>query len=98
MGQKFVSPEFQLLVALYGIHFALWIPLALRLSPAISLAKFAIIFAPIVTCYSLSAIWLGVSREIRRGDQTLSGVEGFLPGGHLCLLVFSLLSPLFALY
>jgi hypothetical protein len=86
----FVNPEIQILLALYAIHFSLWIPAAARLYPAMFLPM---LLAPVVFCHGISALYLLIKRAIRGEDNGARGIEGFPPGGHLLLLIFTLASP-----
>ena len=92
----FVNPEIQILLALYAIHFVLWIPAATRLYPAMLLPTLAVGLAPVVICHGLSAFYLLIKRAIRGGDNGARGIDGFIPGGHLLLVVFTLASPFIA--
>ena len=91
IGQRFVRPELQWIIALYGIHFAVWVPISLRLSPPAFLAQFLLIIAPLAVCYGIPAAWLGVSYAIRESNPMSHGEFGFLLTVHLCLLAFTLL-------
>jgi hypothetical protein len=91
IGQRFVRPEFQLLVALYAIHFAVWVPTALRLSTRASFSQVLLVLAPLSVCYSMPAIWLGFSYAFRKNNPLSQDGPSFLPMVHLCLLAFTLL-------
>jgi hypothetical protein len=92
----FINREIQIILALYAIHFVIWIPIVLRLFPTLPLPKLAVAVAPVVLCHGLSASYLWVSREVRGGEKDSRGIEGFIPGGHLLLLIFTLVSPFLA--
>jgi hypothetical protein len=89
-GQRFVRPEFQLLIVLYAIHFALWVPVALRFATRAPSSQLLLVLAPVAVCFGISAIWLGVSYTLRKNNLSQGG-PSFLPLAHLCLLAFTVL-------
>jgi len=91
IGQRFVRPELQLIIALYGIHFAAWVPISLRLASPVFLAQFLLVIAPLAACYGIPAAWLGVLYAIRQSNTMSQGGFGYLLIVHLCLLAFTLL-------
>jgi len=79
----------QLIIALYGIHFAVWVPTSLRLAPPGFFAQFLLIIAPLAVCYGIPAAWLGVSSAVRASDAMSPGGFGYLLIVHLWLLAFT---------
>ena len=63
----------------------------MRLSPPLALVKLLIVMAPLVVCYGMPASWIGASHAIWGRDPLTDSSLSFLPTGHLCLLVFTLL-------
>lgn len=92
IGQRFVRPEFQLLIALYAIHFAVWVPIALRLSTREPFSQFPLVLAPLIVCFVISAIWQGVFFILRKNKQLSQPGPSFLPTFHACLLAATVLS------
>ncbi|MCU0720663.1 MAG: hypothetical protein MUC83_13225 [Pirellula sp.] len=90
-GIRFVRPEFHLLIAFYAIHFAVWVPLASRLSARDSFSTCLLILTPLAICYGMPAIWLGIFCAFQKGNPLSQGGPSFLQIVHLCLIVFTFL-------
>jgi hypothetical protein len=97
MGHRFVRHDLQPTLALYGIHFAIWVPVALRYSRPEFLEQLSVSIAPLAVCYALSAIWLYTRSAIQRflhGNRISGEGLGYLPMVHVCLLVTTVLAAL----
>ncbi len=100
MRHRFVRHDLQPTLALYGIHFAIWVPVALRYSRPVFLEQLSISIAPLAVCYALPAIWLCTHSAIHRnfhGNRISDEGVGYLPMVHLCLLVITVLGALWRL-
>ncbi|AMV33725.1 hypothetical protein VN12_16470 [Pirellula sp. SH-Sr6A] len=67
MGQRFVRPELQLLLVLYGFHFAVWVPIAHRIAPPELFAQVLLALTPIAICLALSLLWVCIGDVARLG-------------------------------
>ncbi len=71
------------------MHFAVWVPMALRLSMREPFSQVLLVLAPLAVCFGISAIWQGVSNTLHKNKQPSTS---FLPTFHACLLATTVLS------
>lgn len=90
-----MRPEFQLLIALYAIHFAVWVPMVLRLPMREPFSQFLLVLAPLVVCFGISAIWQGVSNTLHKNKQPSTS---FLQTFHACFLAATVLSVVIQIF
>ena len=86
-----MRPEFQLLIAMYAIHFAVWVPMAVKLATRESLPLILLVLAPLAVCYGMPAIWLSVSCAFRKNSPQSQEGPGLLRIVHVCLIAFTVL-------
>lgn len=82
---------------MYAIHFAVWVPMAMRLATRESLSLILLVLAPLAVCYGMPAIWLGVSCAFRKNSPQSQEGPGFLRIVHICLIAFTVLCLLIRL-
>lgn len=89
MGQRFVRPELQLLLVLYGFHFAVWVPIANRIAPPGFFVQVLLALTPIAICLGLSPLWICICDARRLGaweDSPLDRWMRVLLVFHGCLI------------